>query len=56
MDLKEVVVKPLRLCAPPQVDRAKERYAVLQKSVAEMMALTSFKSRKTFYMYVVNAQ
>ena len=41
---------------PEQVDRAKELYAARQNSIAEIMALTGFKSRATFYTYVVNAE
>jgi len=39
---------------PSQLARAKELYAAKQNSVAEIMALTGFKSRNTFYKYVVN--
>lgn len=47
--------KAIEALCPEQVDRAKELYAVRQNSVAEIMALTGFKSRATFYKYVVNA-
>ncbi|MGH2505858.1 MAG: recombinase family protein [Ktedonobacteraceae bacterium] len=39
---------------PAQLARAKELYSAKQNSVAEIMALTGFKSRNTFYKYVVN--
>jgi DNA invertase Pin-like site-specific DNA recombinase len=41
---------------PEQLARAKELYAVRQNSVAEIMALTGFKSRATFYKYVVSSE
>ncbi len=41
--------------SPAQLARAKELYAAKQNSVAEIMALTGFKSRNTFYKYVVNS-
>ncbi|WP_244421911.1 recombinase family protein [Ktedonobacter racemifer] len=41
---------------PEQLDRAKQLYAARQNSIAEIMALTGFKSRATFYKYVVNAE
>jgi DNA invertase Pin-like site-specific DNA recombinase len=42
--------------SPAQLARAKELYAAKQNSVAEIMALTGFKSRNTFYKYVVNKE
>ena len=39
---------------PAQLARAKALYAAKQNSVAEIMALTGFKSRNAFYKYVVN--
>ncbi len=39
---------------PEQLARAKELYVARQNSIAEIMALTGFKSRATFYKYVVN--
>lgn len=41
---------------PEQLDRAKQLYAARRNSIAEIMALTGFKSRATFYKYVVNAE
>ena len=40
---------------PEQLDRAKQLYVARQNSISEIMALTGFKSRATFYKYVVNA-
>jgi DNA invertase Pin-like site-specific DNA recombinase len=39
---------------PGQLERARQLYAAKQNTVAEIMALTGFKSRATFYKYVVN--
>ncbi len=39
---------------PAQLKRAKELYEARQNSIAEIMALTGFKSRNTFYKYVVH--
>jgi len=39
---------------PAQLARAKELYAAKQNSIAEIMIMTGFKSRATFYKYVVN--
>ncbi|HEX6551308.1 MAG TPA: hypothetical protein VF026_00990 [Ktedonobacteraceae bacterium] len=41
---------------PEQLNRAKQLYAARQNSIAEIMTLTGFKSRTTFYKYVVNAE
>lgn len=41
---------------PAQFERAKALYAARQNTVTEIMALTGFKSRATFYKYVVNDQ
>lgn len=38
---------------PGQLERAKELYAARENTVAEIMALTGFKSRASFYKYVV---
>lgn len=46
--------KAIEQLPPEQLDRAKKLYAAQQNSVAEIMALTGFKSRTTFYKYVVN--
>jgi DNA invertase Pin-like site-specific DNA recombinase len=37
-----------------QLERAKEPYAARKNAVEEIMRLTGFKSRATFYKYVVN--
>jgi len=39
---------------PAQLARAKALYAGKQNSIAEIMAVTGFKSRATFYKYVVD--
>lgn len=39
---------------PGQLERAKELYAARKNTIAEIMALTGFKSRATFYKYVVD--
>ncbi len=39
---------------PCNLALAKDLYAAREKSVAEMMEQTGFKSRATFYKYVVN--
>ena len=41
---------------PAQVARAKELYAERSNSVQEIMQLTGFQSRTTFYKYVVNGE
>ncbi len=41
---------------PAQLARAKELYAARHNSVQEIMQLTGFKSRTTFYKYVVNGE
>jgi DNA invertase Pin-like site-specific DNA recombinase len=41
---------------PAQLQRAKELYAAKQNSIAEIMQLTGFKSRNTFYKYVVHGE
>ncbi len=41
---------------PAQLARAKALYAAKQNSVAEIMALTGFKSRNAFYKYVVHGE
>ncbi|WP_201365792.1 recombinase family protein [Dictyobacter formicarum] len=38
---------------PEQLERAKSLYAAKKNTIAEIMALTGFKSRATFYKYVV---
>lgn len=39
---------------PGQLERARHLYAARENTVAEIMALTGFKSRATFYKYVVH--
>lgn len=39
---------------PKDVARAKELYALKQNTIPEIMHMTGFKSRPTFYKYVVN--
>jgi transcriptional regulator GlxA family with amidase domain len=39
---------------PKKVQRAKELYAKKEMTVPEIMKLTGFKSKDTFYKYVVN--
>jgi DNA invertase Pin-like site-specific DNA recombinase len=41
---------------PAQLQRAKELYTARQNSIAEIMQLTGFKSRNTFYKYVVHGE
>lgn len=41
---------------PGQLERAKELYTAKNNTIAEIMALTGFKSRSTFYKYVVNGE
>jgi DNA invertase Pin-like site-specific DNA recombinase len=48
--------KATEMMRPEQVDRARELYAARQNSIAEIMALTGFKSRATFYKYVANSE
>lgn len=36
--------------------RAKALYAAKQNTIAEIMQMTGFKSRNTFYKYIVNAE
>ncbi len=46
--------KAIETLRPDQVERAKELYAERSNTIAEIMALTGFKSRNTFYKYVLN--
>ncbi len=39
---------------PGQLERARQLYTAKENTIAEIMALTGFKSRATFYKYVVN--
>lgn len=47
--------KAIETMDPRKVARAKELYASKQNTVEEIMHMTGFKSRPTFYKYVVNA-
>jgi len=40
---------------PRNLARAKELYAAKNNTIAEIMQMTGFRSRNTFYKYVVNA-
>lgn len=48
--------KAIERISPDQLKRAKELYAARQNTIAEIMKVTSFKSRNTFYKYVVHAE
>ena len=48
--------KATQTLRPEQLDRAKKLYEAKENTIAEIMALTGFKSRNTFYKYVVNAE
>lgn len=48
--------KAVEKTEPRNLARAKELYAAKQNTVAEMMQMTGFKSRNTFYKYVVNPE
>lgn len=41
---------------PEAIERAKALYRAKQNTVAEIMQITGFQSRATFYKYVVNAE
>src|SRR5438445_481486 len=41
---------------PRNLARAKELYAAKNNTIAEIMQMTGFRSRNTFYKYVVNAE
>lgn len=41
---------------PGQLERARALYAAKENTVAEIMQLTGFKNRNTFYKYVVNTE
>jgi len=46
--------KAIQKIEPRTLTRAKELYAARQNTIAEIMHMTGFKSRNTFYKYVVN--
>jgi DNA invertase Pin-like site-specific DNA recombinase len=48
--------KAIETLRPDQVERAKDLYAERSTTIAEIMALTGFKSRNTSYKYVVNGE
>jgi DNA invertase Pin-like site-specific DNA recombinase len=48
--------KAISLIRPGQLERARALYAAKENTVAEIMQLTGFKNRNTFYKYVVNAE
>ena len=48
--------KAIETLRPDQVERAKELYTARNNTIAKIMALTGFKSRNTFYKYVVNGE
>jgi DNA invertase Pin-like site-specific DNA recombinase len=41
---------------PARLTRARELYEARHHSVAEIVAITGFKSRSTFYKYIVNVE
>lgn len=41
---------------PGDLARARALYAARENTITEMMQLTGFKNRSTFYKYVVNAE
>ncbi len=46
--------KAIQKIEPRNLARAKELYAAKNNTIAEIMQMTGFKSRNTFYKYVVN--
>src|SRR6266566_5304094 len=47
--------KAIAKIEPRNLARAKELYAAKNNTIAEIMQMTGFRSRNTFYKYVVNA-
>lgn len=47
--------KAISTIRPGQLERARALYVAKENTVAEIMQLTGFKNRSTFYKYVVNA-
>lgn len=47
--------KAIEKIEPRNLGRAKELYAAKNNTIAEIMQMTGFRSRNTFYKYVVNA-
>ena len=50
-----LIGEPHKKIEPRNLARAKELYAAKNNTIAEIMQMTGFKSRNTFYKYVVNA-
>jgi DNA invertase Pin-like site-specific DNA recombinase len=48
--------KAVEKIEPRNLARAKELYAAKNNTIQEIMHMTGFKSRNTFYKYVVNAE
>jgi len=48
--------KAIEKIEPRNLARAKELYAAKQNTIAEIMQMTGFKSRNTFYKYVVQSE
>jgi DNA invertase Pin-like site-specific DNA recombinase len=48
--------KAIEKIEPRNLARAKELYEAKNNTIAEIMHMTGFKSRNTFYEYVVNAE
>jgi DNA invertase Pin-like site-specific DNA recombinase len=46
--------KAIEKISPRNLTRAKELYAAKKNTIAEIMQMTGFQSRNTFYKYVVN--
>ena len=46
--------KTIEKIEPRNLTRAKELYAARKNTIQEIMQMTGFKSRNTFYKYVVN--
>jgi Resolvase, N terminal domain len=46
--------KAIQKIEPRNLTRAKELYVAKSNTIAEIMQMTGFKSRNTFYKYVVN--
>jgi DNA invertase Pin-like site-specific DNA recombinase len=46
--------KAIQKIEPRNLARAKELYAAKNNTIAEIMQMTGFRSRNTFYKYVVN--
>jgi AraC-like DNA-binding protein len=52
---KVQVSEAIQKIEPRNLARAKELYAAKNTTIAEIMRMTGFKSRSTFYKYVVNS-